>query len=223
MKLGNRLLAVSDMVEPCRVLADIGSDHAYLAIALLREGRIERAIVTDVAEAPLNSAKNNIIEAGYEHLCSIRLGDGLNTLKQGEADTIVIAGMGGNMIIKILCENPHIARCAESIILQPMQHKRELREYLNTNAYSIISERVVSENGKFYEIIKAKDGSQRRFTNVELEFGFAMLKDSTYNNYVRNKQNEYIRIIDERKKSGKNFDNDEIFELIKAAGWFLSK
>lgn len=223
MKLGTRLLAVSDMVEPCRVLADIGSDHAYLAIGLLKEGRIERAIVTDVAEAPLRSAKENIMEAGYEHLCSIRLGDGLNPLSAGEAETIVIAGMGGNMIIKILCENPHIARMAESLILQPMQHKRELREYLNSSGYMIVSERVVRENGKFYEIIKARDGSQRRFTNIELEFGFAMRKDKDYSSYIKARCDEYNRIINERKKSGKIFDEREINELIHAADSFLGK
>lgn len=216
-------MAVSDMVDPCRVLADIGSDHAYLAIGLLQEGRIERAIVTDVAEAPLRSAKQNIIEAGYEHLCSIRLGDGLNPLSAGEAETIVIAGMGGNMIIKILCENPHIARMAESLILQPMQHKRELRAYLNSNGYTIVSERVVRENGKFYEIMKARDGSQRSFTNIELEFGFAMLKDKDYSSYIKARRDEYRRIINERKKSGKIFDDGEMNELIRAAGSFLEK
>ena len=86
-----------------------------------------------------------------------------------------------------------------------------------------MSERVVRENGKFYEIIKARDGSQRRFTNVELEFGFAMRKDKDYSSYIKARCEEYYRIIKKRQKSEKTFDDRQICELIKAAGSFLGK
>ncbi len=215
MILGIRLQAIADMVDSARVLADIGSDHAYLPICLLKGGRIERAIVTDLSQGPLQVARNNIINAGFDEVCSLRQGDGLTPLSPGEAEVIVIAGMGGNMIIKILSENPHIAKAAEYLVLQPMQQKRELRQFLNNNSYKILSERVVREDGKYYEIIKAKEGSQQAFTNIELEIGFAMLRDSTYRCYIDNRKSEWKHIIDERSKAQQPVDSSDIEQLIR--------
>lgn len=214
LSLGARLRCIADMISGIRVLADIGSDHAYLPITLLTEGKIERAIVTDIAMFPLEVGRQNIINSGYEHLCSLRLGNGLEPLKAGEADCIVIAGMGGNMLINILSSYPEIAKRAKYLLLQPMQHRSELRAFLNQNGYKIIEERVVNEKGKYYEIIKACDGIQREFSRSELEIGFAMKKDSVFKNFLEHKKNEINQIIKGRNLSKTEFNNKEYEEIL---------
>ncbi len=204
------------MISGIRVLADVGSDHAYLPIKLLSEARIERAIVTDIAMAPLEVGRKNVIEAGYDHLCSFRLGDGLEPLKVGEASCIVIAGMGGNMINKILSDFPDKAKMADYLILQPMQHRAELREFLNKNSYKIIEERVVSDNGKYYEIIKACEGSQRKFSKPELEIGYAMKRDIVFKEFLEHKKKQINLIIEGRSKSEAHFDNSVYNEILNA-------
>lgn len=214
MILSPRLRCIADMVSGVRVLADIGSDHAYLPIKLLEEARIERAIVTDVAMAPLEIARCNIKKSGYLHLCALRHGDGLHTIKVGEADCIVVAGMGGHMISKILEEGAEQARRAEYLILQPMQNRVELRDYLNKHSYTIVEERVVVENGKYYEIIKAVDGEQRLLSRLELEIGFAMRINRDYASFLNYKKSYLKNLMSAREESKIPLDNSEYQVLL---------
>ncbi len=195
-------------------MADIGSDHAYLPISLLAQNKIERAIITDIASSPLNNAKKNVHEFMYDNFCSFRLGQGLAPLKPKEADCIVIAGMGGQLISEILLSGEDRAKQADFLILQPMQHTKDLREFLNTNHYSIEEERVVYDHGKYYEIIKARSGEQRRFTKLELEIGYAMRNDKTYFEFLDKKSKQYKMIIESRKKSKNNINAEEYENLL---------
>ncbi len=214
MNLSPRLRCIADMVSGVKVMADIGSDHAYLPITLLRENQIERAIITDVAKNPIQIARQNVAENLLEDFCSIRMGSGLAPLKVGEAGAIVIAGMGGNLISDILKDGAEVAKKADFLVLQAMQHTTHLREFLNTNSYKIIEERVVFDSGKYYEIIKVLSGEQRRFSKLELEIGHAMVKDDIYFDFLDKKSKQYKKIIEARKNSKSNADLDEYKEVL---------
>lgn len=203
------------MVSGVRVMADIGSDHAYLPICLLKENKIQRAIVTDIARLPLESAKRNIAEAGLSEFCSVRLGAGFSPLRPGEASCIVVAGMGGNLISEILKEGSSIAKSADYLILQAMQHTAQLRTFLNNNHYRIIEERVVFDAAKYYEIIKIANGEQRRFNKIELEIGFAMVKDKVYFDFLDRKSRQIEKIMNARKMSKSDQDLEEYRILLE--------
>lgn len=202
------------MVKGVRVLADIGSDHAYLPIALLQEKKIQRAIITDVAKGPIQSAKQTVEQSGLEEFCSVRMGDGLSPVKPGEASCLVIAGMGGILISEILQRGAEVARSAESLILQPMQHAVRLRDFLNTNYYKIVEERVVYDAGKYYEVIKVINGEQRRFNKIELEIGYAMVKNEVYFDFLNRKSEKMKQIIAFRRNSESRQNIEEYEEVL---------
>jgi len=142
-------------VVKCDVLADIGTDHAYLAIEACRRGICSRAVASDIGKGPLESAVKNIKAAGMEHRIETRLGDGLVPLLENEADCIVIAGMGGMRILEILSAAPEKIKNAR-LILQPQHDLEELRRFLHSNMYNIIEETLVRERSRFYIIMVAE-------------------------------------------------------------------
>jgi tRNA (adenine22-N1)-methyltransferase len=152
-----RLRAVIEAVsqEPCCVLADIGTDHAYLPIEAVRSGLCERAIACDIGAGPLEFARKNICAAGLETRIETRLGDGLAPLNAGEADCIVITGMGGKNIMDILSGAWEKAENAR-LVLSPQHDLEELRRFLHSNLYNIIEEKLVRERSRYYVIFVAR-------------------------------------------------------------------
>ena len=119
MELSKRLKAVADMVGTGSVLADIGTDHAYIPIWLVSRGSVPRAVAMDVNEGPLKRAQENILQNGLEEKIETRLSDGFKALAPGEADTAVIAGMGGGLTVRILKNGMEVVRSLKECILQP--------------------------------------------------------------------------------------------------------
>lgn len=153
MKLTARLEKISSLVEPGKRIADIGTDHAYIPSYLMSKGLIDKAILTDVNKGPLDNARSEIIALGFEDKCQLRLGSGLDVVKPGEVDQIIIAGMGGVLISEILEKGKDTAKSVEKLILQPMQGQDELRRYLDMAGYRVESEHLVKEDFRIYEII----------------------------------------------------------------------
>lgn len=174
--LTERLRAVALHVVGTR-LADIGTDHAYLPIALLEDGRIEWAVASDLNEGPLESARTNARDKGYADQVDARLGNGLASIAPGEADTIAIAGMGGLLIAEILETGVEVARSARRLVLQPMNARAELRRYLVTHGYEIVDETLAREGDKFYEIIVAEPTSGTPHQDFDDDLGRFLLKD----------------------------------------------
>jgi len=135
-------------------LADIGTDHAYLPIEACRKGLCARAVACDINPAPLKMADAHIRAAELEGQIETRLGDGLSALKPNEADCIVIAGMGGMRIIKILTDEAEKAKSA-LLVLQPQHDTEQLRRYLHTANFEILREKLTQEGSRFYVIITA--------------------------------------------------------------------
>ena len=147
--------AVAAMVTTDGVLADIGTDHSYIPIALLQRQKIHRAIAMDISKGPLERARANIAAAHLENYIETRISDGVQELAEGEADAILIAGMGGELVIHILTEGEKICSAAEELILQPQSDIQKVREYLRGHQYKIVDEDMVLEAGKYYPMMRA--------------------------------------------------------------------
>ncbi len=160
VNLSKRMEAVVNMVSPQSfTIADVGCDHAYVSIALVQRKKASKVIAMDVRTGPLDIAKKNVSEAGFSDTIDIRLGDGLEKLEPGEADGIIIAGMGGLLMKGILERGIHILNVREkapTLILQPQSDLKEVRIFLQAHAYHIVCESMLVEDGKYYTIIKAE-------------------------------------------------------------------
>lgn len=161
MDLSGRLKAIADAVPRSVTAADIGTDHGYIPLYLIEKGIIERAIAADVSPGSLRKAEQ-LIRDRHMHSCmETRLGSGLAVLTPGEADTIIIAGMGGMLISDILEHGIDVARSASVLILQPMQAQDAVRRWLISSGFLIIDEYLVKEGRRYYEIITACPGHGR--------------------------------------------------------------
>jgi tRNA (adenine22-N1)-methyltransferase len=155
IRLSKRMKAVAAMVTTGGILADVGTDHGYVPIALLQRQKIRGAIAMDINPGPLARARENIAAAHLEDYIQTRLSDGVEALSPGEADSILIAGMGGELMIHILSEGEALCASARELILQPQSDIRKVREYLREHKYRIVDEDMVCEEGKYYPMMRA--------------------------------------------------------------------
>jgi len=169
MELTPRLQAIADQVPQGSILADIGTDHAYLPVKLLLDGQIRSAIAADLREGPLANARETAAQHGVTDRISFRLCDGLTGINPGEADVIAIAGMGGETIVSILSAAPWTRNC--KLLLQPMTSFPELRSWLQSNGYTIEKETIAREGNRLYSIWAAIGGEMRKLTTAELWAG----------------------------------------------------
>jgi len=162
MKLSPRLQAVLDMVEPCEVLADIGCDHALLAIAAVRQGKARHVFATDINLPPVLAAQRNVATFGMEDSISVVIGNGLNCLPAEALHQVVIAGMGGRLIRSILEKAPAkegVLPSSSRFILQPMNHQVDLRLWLADAGWQVDKESIIHEKRHYYQIIAASPGA----------------------------------------------------------------
>ncbi|BBB92807.1 MAG TPA: class I SAM-dependent methyltransferase [Methylomusa anaerophila] len=171
MKLGKRLAAIASKVPQGSRLGDIGTDHAYLPIYLVRHNIISYAIAGDLHQGPYLSAQKAVQDAGLEKFISVRQGDGLNVIKPGEVDAIVIAGMGGANIINILTSRPDVTGTVTRMILQPMIAAAPVRRWLTENRWRITDETLAEDEGKTYQIIVTEQGETQPLDPIFYEIG----------------------------------------------------
>lgn len=155
IKLSKRMKAAASMVTTGNVLADIGTDHGYVPIALVQRGRIPSAIAMDINKGPLEKAREHIVMCNLQDKIETRLSDGTKALTVGEADSILIAGMGGELVLHILREGEAVCHSAKELVLQPQSDVHKVREYLRNNGYAIVDENMIFEDGKYYPMMRA--------------------------------------------------------------------
>ena len=156
----SRLRAVFEMLGEAPLIADIGCDHGYLAAALLKESRAGRVIASDISAYSCEKAASLADELGLTDRMTVCLADGLDPLRNLEPPyRIAISGMGGELIVSIIENGRESAEKADLIVMQPMRGEAELREYLYRNGFGITDERVVLDDGRFYQLISAKYGA----------------------------------------------------------------
>ena len=174
-----RLCAIAGMVTKGNRLADVGCDHGYLSIWLVSEKTVPSAIAMDVRPGPLSRARENITRYGLEDYIETRLSDGLAKLEPGEGDTLVIAGMGGPLMERILKDGAKVREGFQELILQPQSDLPHFRHFLSEIGWEIVREEMIKEDGKFYPMMKAvrnKTGKKIMYTEAEAWFGPLLLE-----------------------------------------------
>lgn len=160
MHLSKRLQMVADCVSPNSLVADVGCDHAYISIYLVENEIAKRSVALDINEGPLQKAMENVKDAKLSDKISIRLSDGLEKLCTNEANSIVIAGMGGLLMVQILSRGLACVNAADELILQPQSEAEKVREYLHKLNFSICEENMCIDDGKYYVVIHAKKAKE---------------------------------------------------------------
>ena len=146
MELSKRLQAVADLVTPGYTIADVGTDHAYIPIYLVEKGIVQRAVAMDINEGPLDRATEHIKENKLENQIQTRLSNGLQHLQKGEVDTVILAGMGGNLMINILNEDFNKTNSLKECILQPQSEVFKVRTFLLEKGFLFIEENMVLDD-----------------------------------------------------------------------------
>jgi tRNA (adenine22-N1)-methyltransferase len=172
-KLSKRLERVASYVPKNSVLADIGSDHAYLPCYLGLKNMINKGIAGEITDGPFQSAKEQVALDGLTEIIIVRKGDGLSVLEPDEAEVITICGMGGSLITSILERGKEKLGNAKRLILQPNVGARTVRKWLLKENWVLTEEEIIKEDGKIYEILVAdRQGKQPYTQNSDAEFLF---------------------------------------------------
>lgn len=183
MRLSERLERVVSFVRPCASAADIGTDHALVPVELVRRGIVKKALAMDVRPGPLSRAKEQISRAGLSDQIEPRLSDGLAALKPQEAETVIIAGMGGELIIRILTEGRHMWDSVAQWVLSPHSEVFKVRGWLLENGFSIEKEDMVCEDGKYYVLMDVRragsgiESPARDAEFVRLLYGDSLIRE----------------------------------------------
>lgn len=183
VQLSKRLQSVVNLVTPGNVVADVGCDHAYISIYLLEQKLASRVIAMDINEGPLKRAKENIEKAGLTDKIETRLSDGIQELKPQEVHTVLLAGMGGILIEKILENRKELVTQLNELILQPQSELKEIRMYLKKIGFLIEKENMVIEDGKYYTMLRAVNGLKQGKEALKFPEEQQEEKEELYNRY----------------------------------------
>ncbi len=183
MKINDRLKTIGDLVSANSFCLDVGCDHAFLDIYLVKKNMGIKAIASDVIEGPLMHARENIKKEGLEGQIEVRLGDSLDTYSS-EVDTVIISGMGGRNMIGIFKKNIHLLKVIDTIIVSPNNYQEDVKRFLCKNGFMIDEEVMVKEKKFIYQIIKFVKG-KKRYSKKEYFFGpkFLEKKDKLFKEY----------------------------------------
>lgn len=167
--VSKRLEAIAKMIPPYHHIADVGCDHGYLIIEAIQKYDVTKAIAIDNKEGPLYASQNNIKKNNLEKYVRFSLSDGISDI-DNDTEAVIIAGMGGQLIIKILSNSEKLTNI-KRLIVQPNRNTYEVRKFLMENQFKIVDEDVIKDGNKFYEIILAEKGQNFTYTEDELQFG----------------------------------------------------
>ena len=217
MQLSKRLQAVANLVTPGKRLADIGTDHGYVPIWLYEQGRIPSALAMDLREGPLQRAKEHIRMHGLDEKIKTRLSDGLEKLLPGEADSIVIAGMGGMLVVKILTQGQAVLDSVQELILQPQSDLDAVREYLHRTGFVIVQEEMVFEEGKYYPMMKAVHGENTDDRKIWFLYGRLLLENRhpVLDSYLQKEYDSCCKLLEKLSKTATEVASRRCEELLE--------
>ena len=217
MQLSKRLQAVANLVTPGKRLADIGTDHGYVPIWLYEQGRIPSALAMDLREGPLQRAKEHIRMHGLDEKIKTRLSDGLEKLLPGEADSIVIAGMGGMLVVKILTQGQAVLDSVQELILQPQSDLDAVREYLHRTGFVIVQEEMVFEEGKYYPMMKAVHGENTADRKIWFLYGRLLLENRhpVLESYLQKEYDSCCKLLEKLSKTATEVSSRRCEELLE--------
>ena len=170
-QLSARLAMVASFVPNDTVLADIGSDHAYLPCYLMNKGKIRQAIAGEIVKGPFEAATRNVALNGFAGRIEVRLANGLQAIEDTDnVETVTIAGMGGTLITSILEAGKDRLKHVQRIIVQPNLHAIAIRKWAVANGFCIADEEILMEDGKIYEVLVLERGAAE-YTKADLLVG----------------------------------------------------
>lgn len=212
MQLDKRLSAVAGLVRKGTRFADIGTDHAYLPVYLIKNGILDRAIAADLRKGPLENARETAQIYSLTEKIQLRLSDGLDNFTVGEVNEIAIAGMGGLLIAQFVERTEWLKNSDIHLILQPMTHAEELRKSLFDNSFQIDKEVAVQDKDKLYIIISAYYcGENIDYSDFDLIVGKLPLNnDETSNIYLNHIYEKYNKKLIALKSADKDCAELEI-------------
>ena len=227
IELSRRMTAIANLVPKSRVVADVGCDHGFVSIYLVQNAVAEKVIAMDVNRGPLDRAGEHVEAYNLSEYIDLRLSDGLaEATPEDEIDTVVIAGMGGVLMTRILKEAiADRGLLLPNLVLQPQSDPAMLRRFLRKYSYTIIEEKMVYEDGKYYQILCAVHGAERLpETNYESEladaFGPLLLKEKNpvLLQYLKKEIKKFENISESmRQKGSQDSQVEEKLEFLKKA------
>jgi len=201
MQLSQRLKAVADSVTIGNRVADVGCDHAYISIYLIENDIASFVTAMDVNKGPLERARENITRQGYDNRIHTRLSDGLHEMEPGEANTILIAGMGGALIVRILGEGLKSVQKSSELVLQPQSELFLVRRFLHQIGFCIVQEQMLKEDGKYYIIIKAIPAQKQETYDREVFYQYGKLlleqREPIVKEYLKRERRIRHQVIEE--------------------------
>lgn len=221
MKLSKRLELVASFVKEGSSLADIGTDHGYIPIALMLRGTVKGAIAMDVRTGPLLRAAGHIASHHLEDRIETRLSDGVEKLKPGEADTVVIAGMGGELVIHILEEGRHLWEDVDRWVLSPQSELDKVRRYLQSCGFAIVKEDMVEEDGKYYTVMEVARGRMDPMSPAEYLYGRCLIRDKNpvLKAFLEREKRQLEKIMEQLSGQDSQSSADRRVRLEEEMGW----
>lgn len=200
MEISKRLERVANLVSH-EIIADIGTDHGYVPIYLYKKGKIKKAYACDVRKGPLEKCRANIAFYGAEDVIETRLGSGLVPLQPGEAETAIMAGMGGMLIVHILQDSPEVAASLQELVLSPQRDFAEVRRYLHKIGFSIREEHMLKEDGKPYVLMRCEKGAETYEREIDYLYGKKLLeqKEPVLKELLLHEAGKYSRLLEQLK------------------------
>ena len=198
LPISKRLLCCASMVTPGARVADIGTDHGYLGIHLLQTGVSPHVIACDLRKDPLENARRNAHLFGADSAMELRLSDGLESIRPDEVDTVVMAGMGGDLIQKILAQCPWRRKAGLQWILQPQSAGNVLRRWLCEDGFEILREEPVQDGNFLYTVMELRQGKPSPLTPGSEYASPALLKSGSplVENYLARVENALHATVD---------------------------
>lgn len=198
MKLSKRLSAVAALVKPGASVADVGTDHGYIPVYLVKEGIVKSAVAMDINEGPLSSCKALVEQEELCYAVKTRISDGLDNLAENECDTIIIAGMGGELIADILSRCSYINK--KHLILQPMTHPEFARKFLYDNGFEIENDIIVPDGRHFYSVFDAHYTGENK-ERKKKDYYLGNITDFSHREYFYH----LLNYLKSKSKSGEDF------------------
>ncbi|MBQ4530421.1 MAG: SAM-dependent methyltransferase [Lachnospiraceae bacterium] len=196
MELSKRLSAVAALVSPCKKMADIGTDHGYIPIYLIERKKVSHALAMDINKGPLERAREHVTLHQLDEYIELRLSNGAEKLQPKEVDSVVIAGMGGRLMMKIIEERKEVFLSLEEFVIQPQSEYGAVRHFLEEQGFQILEENMVEEDGKYYPMMKVSQGEMKLLKECYYEYGSFLLEEKhpVLHEYLKKEQENYKKI-----------------------------
>lgn len=212
MKISNRLKTIADLVS-FETFADIGTDHGYVPIYLVETGKVKKAVACDLRKEPLKKASENISEFGFADKIDTRLGSGFSKLEPNEVESVLIAGMGGMLMIELIKNDLETVKSLKELILSPHEDVAKVREFVHTIGFSIADEIILKDGKQTYTAMKLSqcEKYEKYEKAVYYEYGKILLerKEPLLYELLQRQEKQCVKAIENIKKAYENKDMPE--------------